>query len=195
MSPNRRQGKLLRWNDERGFGFIESEDDPRGIFIHISALGRIPRRPRVGDTIFYQRVVQADGRVKAEQASIKGVVTARPTPQASFKPRQRQHRMQASKRPPRLSRRLKKLSVILCLLPVAALCQQLQLSTSPPVLTAISQPGCNIKGNISVSSGKKWYHLPGMEDYDNTVINSSKGEKWFCSEEDAIAAGWRKAPR
>jgi endonuclease YncB( thermonuclease family) len=44
---------------------------------------------------------------------------------------------------------------------------------------------CNIKGNI--------YHMPGQRYYNNTKINESKGEKWFCSESDARAAGWRKA--
>jgi hypothetical protein len=53
---------------------------------------------------------------------------------------------------------------------------------------------CLIKGNISVSSGKKWYHLPGMEDYEKTRIDPSKGEKWFCTEEEARKSGWQKAP-
>jgi micrococcal nuclease len=52
--------------------------------------------------------------------------------------------------------------------------------------------GCVIKGNIS-SSKEKIYHLPGCEDYDKTVINESAGERWFCTEEEAVAAGWRKA--
>ncbi|ELS31171.1 MULTISPECIES: hypothetical protein [Pseudanabaena] len=55
--------------------------------------------------------------------------------------------------------------------------------------------GCNIKGNISVSTGDKLYHLPNMEDYATTNIDVSKGEKWFCIESEAIASGWRKAPR
>lgn len=52
--------------------------------------------------------------------------------------------------------------------------------------------GCAIKGNIS-TSGEKIYHLPGQKYYDETVIDTSKGEKWFCSEEEATAAGWRKS--
>lgn len=51
--------------------------------------------------------------------------------------------------------------------------------------------GCRIKGNIS-SSGKI-YHLPGGRSYDDTRIDESKGERWFCSEGDARAAGWRAA--
>lgn len=49
---------------------------------------------------------------------------------------------------------------------------------------------CNIKGNIS---GEKIYHLPGCTSYEKTTIDESKGEKWFCSEKEAIDAGWRKA--
>jgi micrococcal nuclease len=51
---------------------------------------------------------------------------------------------------------------------------------------------CVIKGNIS-SSGEKIYHLPGQRYYNQTVIDESKGERWFCSEEEAQAAGWRKS--
>ncbi len=51
--------------------------------------------------------------------------------------------------------------------------------------------GCDIKGNIS--SGGKIYHLPGCGSYDKTVIDESAGEKWFCTEAEAVAAGWRKA--
>ncbi|MGK7942677.1 MAG: hypothetical protein AB4062_21465 [Crocosphaera sp.] len=62
-------------------------------------------------------------------------------------------------------------------------------STIPP------NPRCNIKGNISISTGRKLYHVPGQRDYENTVITTEKGERWFCSEEEAIRAGWTKAPR
>ena len=49
--------------------------------------------------------------------------------------------------------------------------------------------GCPIKGNIS--SNGRIYHLPWMRDYARTRINTSKGERWFCDEAEAIAAGWR----
>jgi len=60
------------------------------------------------------------------------------------------------------------------------------------VLSSQTEKGCLIKGNIS-ASGEKIYHLPQCGSYDKTVINESKGEKWFCSEEEAILAGFRKA--
>jgi len=54
-------------------------------------------------------------------------------------------------------------------------------------------PACNIKGNISVSTGERIFHVPGQSYYDETRIRGEYGERWFCSEEDARAAGWRKA--
>lgn len=52
--------------------------------------------------------------------------------------------------------------------------------------------GCRIKGNIN-SRGEKIYHVPGGRYYDQTVIEPEKGERWFCSEAEAVAAGWRRS--
>lgn len=52
---------------------------------------------------------------------------------------------------------------------------------------------CVIKGNISYNTGERIYHVPGQEFYESTVINESYGERWFCSEGEARAAGWRKS--
>jgi len=72
---------------------------------------------------------------------------------------------------------------------------QSEATTSPTPLEAVIDPNCVVKGNISISTGKKLYHVPGMEDYEGTEIHLDEGERWFCTEADAIAAGWRKAPR
>ena len=63
--------------------------------------------------------------------------------------------------------------------------------------TAVKRAGrCRIKGNISISrGGERIYHVPGGEFYDQTRINTSRGERWFCSEAEARAAGWRRARR
>ncbi len=58
--------------------------------------------------------------------------------------------------------------------------------------TGEQKSGCTIKGNISAKA-EKIYHLPGCGSYDKTVVNLNAGEKWFCTENEAIAAGWRKA--
>ena len=56
------------------------------------------------------------------------------------------------------------------------------------------QPECAIKGNIS-SKGERIYHVPGGYYYGKTVVTTSKGERWFCSEAQARAAGWRASKR
>ena len=53
--------------------------------------------------------------------------------------------------------------------------------------------GCTIKGNIS--NNGKIYHPQNMASYAKTRITLSKGERWFCSEAEARAAGWRAPGR
>lgn len=68
--------------------------------------------------------------------------------------------------------------------------------SEPTTGTPIQETGsCVIKGNISYSSGEKIYHTPGQRDYEKTVIDTSNGERWFCTESEAQSAGWRKAKR
>jgi len=55
------------------------------------------------------------------------------------------------------------------------------------------QPACTIKGNISFNTGEKIYHVKGQEHYEETIIRTEHGERMFCSEKDARAAGWRRA--
>ena len=38
-------------------------------------------------------------------------------------------------------------------------------------------------------------HSPGQRDDCKTVIDVSKGERWFCSTAEVVAAGWRAAMR
>jgi len=52
-----------------------------------------------------------------------------------------------------------------------------------------------IKGNISKTTGEKIYHVPGGEFYDKTVIDEAAGERWLCTEQEAIDAGWRRSKR
>lgn len=52
---------------------------------------------------------------------------------------------------------------------------------------------CSIKGNISINTGERIYHVPGQKHYSETVITPRYGERWFCTESEARAAGWRKA--
>ena len=52
-------------------------------------------------------------------------------------------------------------------------------------------PNCPIKGDIN-KKGERIYHTPwGSRTYKRTKINTAKGERWFCDEAEAVAAGWR----
>ncbi len=55
---------------------------------------------------------------------------------------------------------------------------------------ASTDASCKIKGNIAKIG--KIYHVPGSPNYKAAKINESKGERWFCTVEEAEAAGWRK---
>lgn len=51
---------------------------------------------------------------------------------------------------------------------------------------------CLIKGNIN-TEGEKLYHLPYCLYYQKVIIDRAFGDRWFCTEEEATAAGFRKA--
>ncbi|TVS00034.1 MAG: thermonuclease family protein [Rhodobacteraceae bacterium] len=68
--------------------------------------------------------------------------------------------------------------------PVARFCR---LPGEQPVAS-----GCEIKGNVSANG--QIYHLPGQRHYESINMNKP-GVRWFCSEEAAQAAGWRRAMR
>ena len=187
MKPVLRKGQLTTWKDDRGFGFINPDHGGKEVFIHISALKGAGRRPKVGDTILYEQVAQPDGKTRAIRAAIQGIA-----PQRS--------------KTRRKSRKRGVLNTLIggVILAAAAFLISLQFeprnfpsptTAIPQPETAISQPECVIKGNISISTGRKWYHVPGMEDYESTVISPQKGERWFCSESEAIENGWQRAPR
>jgi endonuclease YncB( thermonuclease family) len=51
--------------------------------------------------------------------------------------------------------------------------------------------GCPIKGNIN-REDERIYHTPwGSQWYERTKITPDHGEQWFCSERQALDAGWR----
>lgn len=73
MTNTESRGILKTWKDDRGFGFIKPDDGSDDLFIHISALEGMTRRPYRGDLIFYQVEHGDDGKSKAVNASIEGV--------------------------------------------------------------------------------------------------------------------------
>ncbi len=72
MQSGLRSGKLTKWKDERGFGFIQPVDGSQEVFLHISEVKDTNRRPQENDTIYYHYVVDSDGKVRACDAFILG---------------------------------------------------------------------------------------------------------------------------
>ena len=54
----REQGTLIHWDDEKGYGFLRSNNGKKEIFLHIKALPHYQRRPKLGDVLTY--AVQMD---------------------------------------------------------------------------------------------------------------------------------------
>ncbi|MGR9116813.1 MAG: cold shock domain-containing protein [Gammaproteobacteria bacterium] len=67
------KGKLVRWLDDKGFGFIKPDNGDNDIFIHISALKGMSRKPIIGDVIHYQIGFDKNGKTRAVNAKIEGV--------------------------------------------------------------------------------------------------------------------------
>jgi hypothetical protein len=65
-------------------------------------------------------------------------------------------------------------------------------SLSPRPQVQDRRAECLIKGNIN-STGERIYHVPGQRYYDNTQINESKGERWFCTEQEAVGCRLAKS--
>ena len=66
------RGKIVSWDDEKGFGFIETEANQR-VFLHIKSFNHAKRRPRVGDRVKFQISTDAKGRPQANAVRHDGV--------------------------------------------------------------------------------------------------------------------------
>ena len=49
--------------------------------------------------------------------------------------------------------------------------------------------GCAIKGNVTQHG--KIYHMPWSPWYAQIKMDPDRGRRWFCTEAEAVAAGWR----
>jgi cold shock CspA family protein len=59
------QGKLDKWNDDRGFGFITPLNGGEPVFVHVSAFARDGRRPKLGETVSFEVEPAGDGKKRA----------------------------------------------------------------------------------------------------------------------------------
>lgn len=68
----RLKGKLLKWNDEKAFGFIVPNGGGDHVFIHKNAFSNRKRTPQVNDTITFSIAKDKQGRYCADEATFSG---------------------------------------------------------------------------------------------------------------------------
>lgn len=61
MMNERKHGTVIRWNDDKGFGFIRNDHDNSEIFFHIRDY-RGKQRPEIGEKIFFILDADKQGR-------------------------------------------------------------------------------------------------------------------------------------
>ncbi|MCL1039368.1 DUF1294 domain-containing protein [Shewanella submarina] len=67
----RHKGKIIEWQDERGFGFAENNKGSK-VFVHIKQFSSKRRRPRIGDTISFEQVPDQRGKPSAIRINLHG---------------------------------------------------------------------------------------------------------------------------
>lgn len=75
----RLEGTVKKWNDEKGFGFVQPKSGPE-IFIHIKGFQSQSRRPVIGDVVSFEIKIDAEGRPQAQRVKFKVSKIALPTP-------------------------------------------------------------------------------------------------------------------
>ncbi len=58
-------GKLTKWNDDRGFGFISPIHSGEEIFAHISAFPNDEQRPKLGEPVSFEIEIDNSGKKRA----------------------------------------------------------------------------------------------------------------------------------
>lgn len=61
----RTHGTLVKWNDERGFGFIAPAQGHDELFVHVSAFRRGGARPQVNELVSFEIRTKPDGKKEA----------------------------------------------------------------------------------------------------------------------------------
>ncbi len=66
------RGKITKWKDDRGFGFITPLRGGKQVFVHIKAFSNHHRRPIGNEFVTYEIVSDDTGRLRAEHVEFLG---------------------------------------------------------------------------------------------------------------------------
>jgi cold shock CspA family protein len=84
MDAKRYAGKLSKWNGERGFGFIVSDDSGQDLFVHISSFPRDGNMPLDGERLTFE--VEPDGVNKKRAVRVQRGGLAPPSRPRGYQP-------------------------------------------------------------------------------------------------------------
>ena len=96
-AASRFNGKLTKWNAERGFGFVVADHGEQELFVHVSAFPRDGRPPAIGDPLTFEMELDKEGRKRAVRVRRPGA----PEPRAPRRHAHDQVRNQARRAPER----------------------------------------------------------------------------------------------
>ncbi len=82
--PARARGRLISWNDERGFGFILPEGGGPDVFVHASAFAKEGRHIEIGGVYEFDLDMGKDGRPKAKSVAFVAIVKGAPSLLSKF---------------------------------------------------------------------------------------------------------------
>lgn len=68
----RSKGKITRWYDDKGYGFIKPADGGKQVFVHIRAFASRNRRPAINQVVTYALSSDKQGRACATRATLAG---------------------------------------------------------------------------------------------------------------------------
>ena len=182
-AASRFNGKLTKWNAERGFGFVVADHGEQELFVHVSAFPRDGRPPAIGEPLSFEMELDKEGRKRAVRVRRPGA----PEPRAPRSHTYDQVRHQARRVPERNESNSLGARFV-ALLPVAGLgwygysryteraeattAESQSVMSSPAQATApvTKSPACQCDGRkhcsqmSSCSEAKQFLnHCPGME--------------------------------
>ncbi|MGS2744349.1 DUF1294 domain-containing protein [Halomonas sp. LS-001] len=65
-------GRIIFWDDAKGYGFIETEAGGERVFVHISAFQEEAGRPGQGRKVVFEEGTDKHGKLRAEKATLTG---------------------------------------------------------------------------------------------------------------------------
>jgi uncharacterized membrane protein YsdA (DUF1294 family)/cold shock CspA family protein len=72
QSPMRHKGRIIEWNDDKGYGFISPATGGDRVFVHISSFLNQRRRPVSGDIVVFETSTDTKGRLQGTRIAYSG---------------------------------------------------------------------------------------------------------------------------